>query len=586
MPGASALVRHNLTSNRIEGRAESAGSSRLTHAASAGMMALVLTAPFEALHPLVRVPGQSLTTVETVLLCVLALCGGTVAATRERASLCAKDLLPWALFTIAGFASAALAPEFRGNALHMAARIALAAAVWAICVIGAEFEPARRRAVVTAVVSGAIVSILVLADFLGVPGVARFLSLFRSSVAVVGAQVRASGPFQYPTIASMYLEIVFALGLGLLVSLDRTAVWIRGAVMAVLVVVAEAIVLTFTRAGLITMTLSLAIVGIFHWRARGVDHGMRAVIVLGAIIAVQLLSSRPAEMLRLRLTTEGQGNWFSAVIDGPSSITLDTMTPIDVPVTVTNTGRATWDSDAAEPIRLSYHWVADDSDEVIAWEGTRTSFAEPIRPGQTVSVMARVGGPGRPGRFRLMWDLEQEHRLWFSTEPDAIIAFASGVVTGPVRSTGAGAGPRRIPRMSVRPSRFTLWGAALRMFRERPLLGVGPDNYRLLYGRYSTLKVADPRVHSNNMYLEVLAGMGLTGGLALLFLGATSGRAAMRAGRAGGLGLGIAAAGVAIAAHGLVDSFLAFTGTYILFAFTLGLASACERDSRRHAHSV
>ena len=154
--------------------------------------------------------------------------------------------------------------------------------------------------------------------------------------------------------------------------------------------------------------------------------------MLALIAAIELLSSRSLEMLALRMTTEGQGRWFSAVFDVPARVTLDTRTPIDIPITVINTGRATWDSDAAEPIRLSYHWVAEDTDEVIAWEGIRTLFDRPVRPGETVSLRPEVGGPGRPGRFRLMWDIEQEHRLWFSTEPDAAIAFSAGLVTGPV----------------------------------------------------------------------------------------------------------------------------------------------------------
>src|SRR4051812_47051149 len=522
MSGASALARRNLAPARVAQRARLDRSSVLTQVACAGVMALILAAPFEALRPLLQVPGQSFTTVETVLLGVIGLCIVAAAATGVRPSLTVRDLLPWTVLTVTAVASAALAPEFRGNALHMAARVALAGTVWAVCVAGATLASARRRVVLAVVASGSIVGILVLADFAGVAGVARFLSLFRQSVAIVGTQVRASGPFQYPTIASMYLEVAFAIGLGVLVSLERRALWARVGLLALLAIMAEAIVLTFTRAGLITMALSLAIVGALYWRDRGFDHGTKAIVVLVVIVAVQLLSARPAEMLRLRLTTEGQGNWFSAVIDGPSSVIVDTMTPADVPLTVTNTGRATWDSDAAEPVRLSYHWVADDSDQVIAWEGIRTAFEHPVRPGQSVSMIARVGGPGRPGRFRLMWDIEQEHRLWFSTEPDATLAFASGIVTGPVRSAGAQSGPQRIPRMAVRPGRLALWGAAVGMFRARPLFGVGPDNYRLLYGRYSTLRVADPRVHSNNMYLEVLAGMGLAGGLALLWLGVTS----------------------------------------------------------------
>jgi hypothetical protein len=41
-------------------------------------------------------------------------------------------------------------------------------------------------------------------------------------------------------------------------------------------------------------------------------------------------------------------------------------------------------------------------------------------------------------------------------------------------------------------------------------------------------------------------------------------------------GSAVLAAGVAIAAHGMADSFLGFTGTYILIAITIGLAVACD----------
>jgi hypothetical protein len=384
----------------------------------------------------------------------------------------------------------------------------------------------------------------------------------------------------------MYLEIAFAVGTGLLVSFDTERQTAQLLLIAALALVAEAIVFTFTRSGLLTVALSLAIVGASQWLRHGFGRTTRAVCVLALIVAIELLSSRSLEMLALRLTTEGQGRWFSAVFEVPSRVTVDTRTPIDIPVTITNTGRATWDSDAAEPVRLSYHWVAEDSDEVIAWEGIRTLFDQPVRGGETVSLAARVGGPGRPGRFRLMWDIEQEHRLWFSTEPEAYIAFSSGVVTGPVRSTQVGAGPRRIPRMAVRPGRLVLWGAAWRMFLDRPLLGIGADNYRLRYGQYSTIKEADPRVHSNSMYFEVLAGTGLLGAAAFLWLGAVQARAALDALRSSPLGVGIAAACAAIAIHGLVDSFMSFSGTYILMAVAFGLASASARERGRRAHRL
>jgi hypothetical protein len=83
------------------------------------------------------------------------------------------------------------------------------------------------------------------------------------------------------------------------------------------------------------------------------------------------------------------------------------------------------------------------------------------------------------------------------------------------------------------------------------------------------------------MYLEVLAGCGLIGGLAFAWLLWRSGRTVLTAvGRAvhrhdAMAAAGIAAACAAIALHGLLDSFLSFTPTYALIAITLALASSC-----------
>src|SRR5262245_28123228 len=102
-------------------------------------------------------------------------------------------------------------------------------------------------------------------EYLNVGSVMQLLQIFRPWVATVGAQVRAGGPLQYPTIASMYLEIVFAFGLGLMLAeLDaaqaapdararRGGVLRVAALFVALAIIAEGIVVTFTRAGLITM---------------------------------------------------------------------------------------------------------------------------------------------------------------------------------------------------------------------------------------------------------------------------------------------------------------------------------------------
>jgi len=90
------------------------------------------------------------------------------------------------------------------------------------------------------------------------------------------------------------------------------------------------------------------------------------------------------------------------------------------------------------------------------------------------------------------------------------------------------------------------------------------------------------------MYLEVMAGTGILGGLAFLWLAwRASGRILalwLRGNRT--LGAGVAAAGIDIAAHGVVDAFLGFTATYILIAITLGLAVASSSMEEAHAHRV
>jgi putative inorganic carbon (hco3(-)) transporter len=60
--------------------------------------------------------------------------------------------------------------------------------------------------------------------------------------------------------------------------------------------------------------------------------------------------------------------------------------------------------------------------------------------------------------------------------------------------------------------------AALRMWRDNPLVGVGPDNFEIRYQGYSAAIGIDPRPQergAHNLYLESLAETGFLGALAL-----------------------------------------------------------------------
>ena len=152
-----------------------------------------------------------------------------------------------------------------------------------------------------------------------------------------------------------------------------------------------------------------------------------------------------------------------------------------VPITVTNIGRVTWipGGEGEFPFHLSYHWLHPEEKKVLVFEGLRTPFPREVRPGEKVQVQAQVLAPPRPGRYRLAWDVVLEGLLWFSTEEPledySEVLVEGSSVEGELRVIA-------VPEPRFHLDRFTLWWAAGQMLLSHPLLGVGPDNFRLLYG--------------------------------------------------------------------------------------------------------
>jgi hypothetical protein len=563
-------------------------------AAFVGVSLLALVAPFETTRPVLRLPGQSLSNLEAAVVLAFGAWLAALASSNERPDW-RSPVAPAFLAFVAAMGVAALAaPADRVNALHMTGRLLAAFGIYLLA-SGGITTPTRLRTVLgLSVASAVVVAVLAIGEYVQVRPVLSALHAFRPDVTAVGGQLRAGGSLQYPTIASMYLEVVFAFGFGLLLSaVDAWHHWRAATLFVALVVIAEAITLTFTRAGLLTVSATL-IAGIgVRWHERGPERGVVLAGLLGAVIAVCVVSSRSAQSLWLRMTSEGQESWYRASVAAPPDLSLATDGPSYVPVTVSNTGRVTWDSLADPPFYFSYHWIDAGGERVVSYEGARTAFPVAVPAGSTAALVALVRAPRRPGRFRLEWDIVQEGKLWFSTEPGApapaaTMALVSGEGRGgPLMTTDR-------PRRTVRPGRLVLWRAAARMFVAHPLLGVGPDNFRLLYGPYADLTGVDPRTHSNNMYLEVLTGGGLLGACSfgwLLWRAAGSffsGAAHASASGLAPIGAGIAAAGMAIALHGCVDSFLSFAPTYVLFSLTLGLAAAIARgvETGADAHRV
>ena len=164
----------------------------------------------------------------------------------------------------------------------------------------------------------------------------------------------------------------------------------------------------------------------------------------------------------------------------------------------------------------------------------------------------------RPGRAFVV-----QHRAWRDASR---VSRDGGRGRGRARLYRRPAGHRGQPPLPLtmeRPGRLRLWRAAAAMFAAHPLLGVGPDNFRLLHGGFAGLSNPDPRMHSNNMYLEILVGSGLLGAVAFGWL-VWSHRGAACVSRARGGRIDRSSRTSAwfspswplIALHGTVDSFL------------------------------
>ena len=91
---------------------------------------------------------------------------------------------------------------------------------------------------------------------------------------------------------------------------------------------------------------------------------------------------------------------------------------------------------------------------------------------------------------------------------------------------------------------------------------LGPDNYRLLYGRFLGADSWNTNIYSNNLYLELLAGSGILGLAAFSFV--------LRASRIVQRHRGFMGVAVFLV-HGFLDVFLMTTPVYFSFWILAGL---------------
>lgn len=540
------------------------------------MLALVL--PFEAIPPVVA----SLTDEKLVLLLVAVAWAASGARARPEWHEW-RALLPSLVLVLLALVSALQAPDYGDDALRFVWRL-IAAAFVLLVTLRVAREPGQLVGLLWAIVIGAGASALLgLGEALNWSALEPVLRLFKVAPTRVGGELRAGASFQYATIAAMYFEMVAPLAIVLAATARRRVLKVFGLTIAV--ACTANVVLSLTRAAMLSLALTYVMLAVLafgrrdHWRSLRAPMLVSAAVLIGGVAL--LLLRNP--VFDLRLVSESDAEWYGAAYSAPATLSVQSNQMASVAVDVRNEGRITWVSSGKHPFALGYRWLSADGTQVLDLPPAEVPLPGDVSPGDAVSLRALIQVPNLPaGTYRIDWGMLQRDVLQFYergwadawTLVSVNASTDSGVAVVPsVKERDDGEAPWVVGRLS-------LWGAAIRMIAAHPLLGVGPDNFRHFYGAELGLESWDERVQANNLYLEVLADVGVLGLAAFLWVIVAPLVRALRALRAQVddrqrlLILGVMVSASAFLLHGLLDSFLAFTPTALLFWALLGILLA------------
>lgn len=537
------------------------------------LILLALLLPYELDQPLFSVAGFAFTNVELFLWLTLGC--GVLLWVRVRPSVPRYHLILLGVFVIAMMLSALLAPTLRGNALKAALRtvtgIALMFSVPAIV-------KTRRQAwwVVGAILAGTVAALA-----LGLVEVAlndefQWLKLFRPKISTTGPFGRLTSTWDYANQAAMVAEACVPLLIAWLVKIrqNQNTTTLRFTLYVLLLILTmQAAILTLSRAALLTIG-GLLLVGwgweMLHKRWLAPQWSLSLLAFVGLFVANTLFV--PA--MQMRLSSESDQAWYAREIVVGEALSADAGDTIDIPLTITNNSTRTWRTNAVFPIRIGARWLGADGNTV--YREQRWELVEGFRPNETKTFTLPLEVVRFEGTYFVQWDLVEQNIAWFSDlAGDRVLmevtVMGNAPLTGDVTSQPE---PRVIAApLPPDPTRLTLWWFGYQLWRTSPIFGIGLDNYRLRYGELLGQERFNERLHSNNWYVETVVSFGIVGAsIFFLWMGMMLLDFARNLyGRQDWLRIGIALAIVAYLLHGLLDYFLLFNATGLLFWLLIGL---------------
>ncbi len=501
-----------------------------------------------------------------VLWCALAF--GLVLAVRLHAwpplAVAAPALIWLAVLT----GSALAAPEHRDAALATLMRpltgLLLATSVYAVAASRTRWLTVNMALAA----GGVLIAVLGLADVIGVVPVRQWLATLHDGQVPIADVPRLASALSHPNVAASVLELTVPLTFAAAVSAPRH--W-RPLIAGLLLLHLAALTLTFSRAAVLGAVIGLGVLLAIAAR-RGARHVLAPIgfAALAAPIGLGLAAASQPQVAH-RLLAELEQTGYRATYVAPSTLTVGPDEVVEVPVTVTNVSGSDWTALDDSRVALGYHLLRADGTP-LEFDCPATLLPADVPPNGSLSMLAQLRTPPSAGTYLVQWDALREGVAWFSWRGSPTMA--TSLVVEPSASTTAVAAPSDEVAMP-RPARIQYWLAAWDMLRDFPLLGVGPDNFRLRFTDYTGSDESHVGTHAHSLYFESLADTGVLGFVAF------SGFLVMLV-RYVGRGIpehrewlwraALLASLTAWLVHGLLDDFERFLPTHLAFWLIVGLA--------------
>jgi len=500
--------------------------------------------------------------------------------------------------------AAALAPAFRPNAIRGAIKADLG-----VVLLIAAADLARKktpgpedlslRALAFLSLTGSCVALIGWGDVAGIGFSQRIVEIFQPHRFWLTDRARFHSTMEYPNTAGYFLAACLLASLSLiacryspLARRSMTWVWAISAALH-----ASALTFTHSRGATASVIVGLALA---TWFGRG--FALKEPWKWAAVTCFATLAAAISYQIFMRYTgshTQGTSQEHRVARFGlaadEETMYLSPGSEYGQTIRVRNDSSVPW---TREEVGIGYQWGDLERGGVLGLREA-AKFQETLPPGQQREFEIRLKTPPGAGEFLLIWFVIRRFPKLRELENSFSPAIICSLRPGGDKASRALSDKtqyylklireerRRLMLLDV-PDRLDLWHAALKMFVGRPLLGVGPDNFRLLKWNYMKAPKGDETILANSLYLEYLANSGIAGFASFLWLLVELAKCLGRKLRLAeeSQDRGAAFFGVAFFAafltHGLVDYFLKFTPTFLLFWLMMGVlfaGSAGKRDN-------